>query len=117
MAQGGHRGGEGNRPYDLWALTAPFTTLRRLTDANPQLASKDLGATSLLTYLDADGKPEFGIVHYPRGYEKGKIDCPSDVETDKGATFSCKVTGIPGADQIEYKVIDDDGNVEVVPAQ
>jgi dipeptidyl aminopeptidase/acylaminoacyl peptidase len=65
-------GGDGNRPYDLWAMSAPFTSLRRLTDANPQLASKELGATSLLTYLDADGKSQFGVVHYPRGYEKGK---------------------------------------------
>ena len=65
-------GGDGNRPYDLWVMQAPFTSLRRLTDANPQLATKELGATSLLTYLDADGKSQFGVVHYPRGYEKGK---------------------------------------------
>jgi len=65
-------GGDGNRPYDLWAMSAPFTSLRRLTTANPQLAERDLGATSLLTYLDADGRPEFGVVHYPRGYVKGR---------------------------------------------
>ena len=65
-------GGDGNRPYDLWAMSAPFKELRRLTTANPQLAERDLGATSLLTYLDADGRPEFGVVHYPRGYVKGR---------------------------------------------
>lgn len=65
-------GGDGNRPYDLWAMSAPFTELRRLTNANPQLAERDLGTTSLLTYLDADGRPEFGVVHYPRGYVKGR---------------------------------------------
>lgn len=65
-------GGDGNRPYDLWAMSAPFKELRRLTTANPQLAERELGATSLLTYLDADGRPEFGVVHYPRGYVKGR---------------------------------------------
>lgn len=65
-------GGDGNRPPDLWALRAPFTSLQRLTDLNPTLADKGLGKTSLLTYLDADGKSEYGVVHYPRGYESGK---------------------------------------------
>ena len=65
-------GGDGNRPSDLWALTAPFTTPRRLTEVNPQLAAKGLGKTSLLTYLDADGTREFGVVHYPRDYVAGR---------------------------------------------
>ena len=65
-------GGDGNRPADLWALSAPYTTLRRLTDANPTLAAKSLGATSLLTYLDADGRNEYGVVHYPKDYVKGR---------------------------------------------
>ena len=65
-------GGDGNRPPDLWVLSAPYTSLRRLTDLNPLLANKGLGKTSLLTYLDADGKQEYGVVHYPRGYESGK---------------------------------------------
>ena len=65
-------GGDGNRPADLWVLTAPYTQLRRLTDANPTLATKSLGNTSLLTYLDADGKNEYGVVHYPANYVKGK---------------------------------------------
>lgn len=65
-------GGSGNRPGDLWALAAPFTQLRRLTDANPMLAERTLGPTELLTYLDADGVREFGVVHYPSGYQKGR---------------------------------------------
>jgi dipeptidyl aminopeptidase/acylaminoacyl peptidase len=64
--------GDGNRPYDLWTLAAPYTTPRRLTDVNAQLATKGLGKTSLLTYLDADGVREFGVVHYPRDYVAGK---------------------------------------------
>jgi dipeptidyl aminopeptidase/acylaminoacyl peptidase len=67
-------GGDGNRPYDLWVMSTADArpSLRRLTDANPTLATKGLGKTSLLTYLDADGKPEFGVVHYPRGYVEGR---------------------------------------------
>ncbi len=65
-------GGEGNRPYDLWALRAPFTSLTRLTNANPTLASRSIGRTELLQYLDADGKSEYGVVHYPAGFTRGK---------------------------------------------
>lgn len=65
-------GGDGNRPGDLWALTAPFNEPKRLTNANPTLAERQLGPTELLTYLDADGVREFGVVHYPTGYVKGR---------------------------------------------
>ncbi|MCA0377080.1 MAG: prolyl oligopeptidase family serine peptidase [Gemmatimonadetes bacterium] len=65
-------GGDGNRPGDLWALDASAGALRRLTNANPTLAAKALGPTELLTYLDADGQREFGVVHYPTGYVKGR---------------------------------------------
>lgn len=43
--------------------------MRRLTDANPQLGS--LGRTELMRYLDADGHPKYGVVHYPVGYQPG----------------------------------------------
>lgn len=65
-------GGDGNRPGDLWAMTAPFGEPRRLTEANPMLADRNLGPTELLTYLDADGTREFGVVHYPTNYQKGR---------------------------------------------
>ncbi|MFL5844851.1 MAG: DUF4333 domain-containing protein [Solirubrobacteraceae bacterium] len=51
-----------------------------------------------------------------RAYPGAKVDCPSDVNTDKGATFTCKVTGVDGITETSYKVVDDDGNVEEVPA-
>ena len=63
-------GGPGNQPYDLWALRAPFTSLTRLTDANPTLASRT-GPTELISYLDADGIRQQGVVHYPADYIKG----------------------------------------------
>ena len=62
----------GNRPGDLWALRAPYTQLTRLTDANPQLAERALGATELLSYLDVDGTRQYGVVHYPANFEKGR---------------------------------------------
>lgn len=49
-----------------------------------------------------------------RGYPDAKVDCPSDVETDKGKTFTCKVTGVDGVTETTFKVVDDDGNVEEV---
>lgn len=65
-------GGDGNRPNDLWVLTAPFNEPRRLTNANASLAQRNLGATELLSYLDVDGQREFGVVHFPTGYVKGR---------------------------------------------
>jgi dipeptidyl aminopeptidase/acylaminoacyl peptidase len=65
-------GGDGNRPFDLWALHAPYTALTRLTDANPTLAARALGRTELLSYLDADGRTEYGVVHYPAGFTTGR---------------------------------------------
>lgn len=65
-------GGDGNRPFDLWALHAPYTALTRLTNANPTLATRALGRTELLSYLDADGRTEYGVVHYPPGFAKGR---------------------------------------------
>ena len=50
-----------------------------------------------------------------RGYDDANVDCPSDVDDSKGATFTCKVTGVEGVDEVSYKVIDDDGNVEEQP--
>lgn len=61
----------GNRPGDLHATDADFRQLRRLTDANPQLARRRLGATGLLRYLDADGHTMHGVVHYPPGFQQG----------------------------------------------
>jgi hypothetical protein len=52
-----------------------------------------------------------------RGYPGAKVDCPSDVDSDKGSTFTCKVTGVEGVTEVTYKVIDDDGNVAEQPAK
>ena len=50
------------------------------------------------------------------GYPKAKVDCPSDVKTDKGSTFTCKVTGA-NLTEVTYKVIDGDRHVQVVSSK
>jgi hypothetical protein len=47
-----------------------------------------------------------------RGYPQAKVNCPSDVNTDKGKTFTCTVTGAP-IKEVTYKVVDDKGNVTI----
>jgi dipeptidyl aminopeptidase/acylaminoacyl peptidase len=63
---------EGNRPADLFSATADFKSLKRLTDANPQIKTKQLGKTELVSYLDVDGRRLHGVLYYPAVYEPGK---------------------------------------------
>jgi dipeptidyl aminopeptidase/acylaminoacyl peptidase len=62
----------GNRPGEVFTADASFRGERKLTDINPQLADKALAKTELSSYLDADGKKEFGVLYYPANYEPGK---------------------------------------------
>jgi dipeptidyl aminopeptidase/acylaminoacyl peptidase len=63
---------EGNRPADIYAADAEFKSVRRITDANPNLNSRRLAKTELIPYLDADGNKTFGVLYYPADYEPGK---------------------------------------------
>jgi dipeptidyl aminopeptidase/acylaminoacyl peptidase len=63
---------EGNRPADLYTADANFGKLEKLVESNPQLASKRIGPTELLSYLDADGHSKYAVVHYPADYQKGR---------------------------------------------
>jgi dipeptidyl aminopeptidase/acylaminoacyl peptidase len=63
---------EGNRPADLFVADSAFKTVRRLTEANPQLKAKRLSKTELISYLDVDGTRSYGVVYYPVDYEPGK---------------------------------------------
>ncbi|HJU74218.1 MAG TPA: prolyl oligopeptidase family serine peptidase [Gemmatimonadaceae bacterium] len=62
---------DGNRPADLYAALSR-TDVKRLTNANPQLADKAFGKTELISYHDIDGKTRFAVVHYPPGYTAGR---------------------------------------------
>jgi len=63
---------DGDRPADLYAASADFSSLTRLTDLNAWMKTKALPASELVSYRDADGKVLYGVLRYPVGYEKGK---------------------------------------------
>lgn len=62
----------GNRPADIYVADASLGSMRRVVESNPQLNAKRIGATELVTYLDADGHPKNAVVFYPADYQKGK---------------------------------------------
>ena len=62
---------DGNRVADLYVTDTALTAPRRVMDANPQLARKPIAGTELINYLDADGKSQYGVLHYPVNYQKG----------------------------------------------
>jgi dipeptidyl aminopeptidase/acylaminoacyl peptidase len=63
---------EGNRPADVYAADAMGKSVRRLTDANPQLRGRRFGKTQLVDYLDADGQKRYAVVYYPADYAAGR---------------------------------------------
>lgn len=63
---------DGNRPADVYGAVQSQMGVRRLTNANPQLASKAFGRTELVSYHDIDGKSRFAVVHYPPSYDSGR---------------------------------------------
>jgi len=77
MAQDGssflYRESDGDRPDDLYFVTADFSLATRLTDLHPRLKDKALSHTELVSYRDADGKKLTGVLYYPANYEKGKM--------------------------------------------
>ena len=59
--------GANGRPADLWLADAAFRAPRRVVQSNPQLASRAMPTTKLVEYLDADGRPQFGVLTLPTG--------------------------------------------------
>ena len=62
---------DGNRVPDVYVADQALGSMRRVIDANPQLARKAIPSTELISYLDADGRNQYGVLHYPVGYQKG----------------------------------------------
>ena len=62
---------DGNRPGELYTADAGLRTPRALTNANPQLASKTLARTELVTYRDTDGRTRYGVAYLPPGFTPG----------------------------------------------
>jgi dipeptidyl aminopeptidase/acylaminoacyl peptidase len=63
---------DGDRPADLHSADATFSTVKKLSDLNPWIASKALPKSELVGYRDVDGKQLYGVLRYPVGYEKGR---------------------------------------------
>lgn len=57
--------GENGRPADLWLGNTTFSAPTRVVESNPQLALRALPTTKLVEYLDADGRPQFGVLTLP----------------------------------------------------
>lgn len=62
---------DGNHPSDLYVADAGLGNPRRVLETNPQLAGKPIARTELISYLDADGRTRYGVLHYPTNYVKG----------------------------------------------
>lgn len=60
----------GNRPADLYAANTDFSDLHRIVETNPQLASRKIGPTDLISFLDADGHVKKAVVYFPANYDK-----------------------------------------------
>jgi dipeptidyl aminopeptidase/acylaminoacyl peptidase len=54
-------------PADLWMAGARFDGAKRIMASNPQLAGRAMPRTELVKYLDADGRPQFGVLTLPPG--------------------------------------------------
>lgn len=55
-----------NRPSDPMIADGRLAGARALADANASLTSARLARTELVRYLDADGEPQWGVLHRPR---------------------------------------------------
>ena len=54
---------------DLHVANADFTSIQRLTDANPQQAQFRWGKSELVRWIDGDGNPRSGILIKPDGFD------------------------------------------------
>ncbi|MBM4059714.1 MAG: redoxin domain-containing protein, partial [Planctomycetes bacterium] len=54
---------------DLWTANADFSSLRKLTDANPQQKQFRWGKAELVRWIDGDGKRTQGILVKPDGFD------------------------------------------------
>ncbi len=62
----------GNRPPDLYASNTDLSDLHRVVETNPQLATRKIGPTELVTFLNADGHAKKMVVYYPADFDKTK---------------------------------------------
>ena len=65
-------GHEPHRPYELYEMAGPEWSLRRVTDLNGAIASRQQGRTETITWPGPDGFEMSGVLTYPPGYEAGR---------------------------------------------
>lgn len=63
-------GSESGHPGELYYLSSPDASPRRLTDFNHDVAGRDLGASEAFQWQGPDGFLEDGVVVYPPGFSK-----------------------------------------------
>jgi dipeptidyl aminopeptidase/acylaminoacyl peptidase len=63
---------DGDSPDEWYVADTAFKNTIKLTDLNPQLGTKALSHTELISYRDADGRKLYGVLYYPTDYEKGQ---------------------------------------------
>ena len=59
-------------PGNVYASDASFTSPRKLTNANPQLAGFALGQSEVVTWKSSDGQEVEGVLLKPVGYRAGQ---------------------------------------------
>jgi dipeptidyl aminopeptidase/acylaminoacyl peptidase len=64
-------GNEPNHPTELYFMTNPNASARRLTDFNHDIAALELGRVETIEWAGPDGFHEDGILIYPPGYRSG----------------------------------------------
>jgi dipeptidyl aminopeptidase/acylaminoacyl peptidase len=64
--------GDGSRPTELYALDATGGSPRQLTKTNARFDDPRFHRTELVSYLDVDGRRQYGVLYYPTDFESGK---------------------------------------------
>ncbi len=59
-------------PADVFVTDASFSSPRRVTNTNPQLAGFSLGETEVITWKSADGTSIEGVLHKPADFVAGR---------------------------------------------
>lgn len=57
---------------DLWTSQMDLTGMRKLTDANPELADYSWGTVSIAEWKDPAGNPQKGLLYLPEDYDPAK---------------------------------------------
>src|SRR5262249_55134265 len=65
-------GSEPRRPAELYYLSSPTASARRLTDFNKDIAALDLGKVETITWKGPDGFAEDGVLVFPPDFAAGK---------------------------------------------